>query len=436
MVATHMGENAAPAALEGVRVLHIPHLMTLMAGRLLANIGADALLLEPPGGAAVRWTPPFLHREPSPHGSLPFLFATTSHRSITLDLTHRDAAPLLRRLLATCHIVLTGGDRAEQERLAQLGLDPEAALAEHPHLVWVRVTGFGMDGPHAGWLCPDLIGVAMSGIMYLAGYLDRPPTMPPWGQGYVATGMRAAEGAMVALRVAEMTGEGQIVDVAMQEALSMAQETAMQYWDMRHELRKRQGGTSLLPGVGTYPCADGYVYTMIGIPGFGAPWPAMVQWMAEEGKAEDLTEPEWQQLLTSMDLRTVTGLLAQPEALAAIKPKFDHVEQVLLRFFAGHDKTYLYEEGQKRRLLIGPVNSAKDLFENRQLNARDWYQRVHHPERGEEVIYTGPPFRLTKTPWRITRRPPLIGEHNAEVWGGEFGLTPAQIAALAGSRTI
>jgi benzylsuccinate CoA-transferase BbsE subunit len=425
-----------PAPLDGVRVLHVPHLLTLGAGRLLANLGADVVLLEPPRGAASRSTPPFLHHDPSPEASLPFLFATTSQRSITLDLDQPDAQPLLHRLLPTCQIVLTGGSLAELNALKAAGLDPDSALAAWPQLVWVRVTGFGLDGPHAEWLCPDIVGLAMSGVMTLAGYLDRAPYTPPWGQGFLAAGMRAAEGALLALRVAEATGEGQTVEVSMQEALSMAQETAMQYWDMRREVRKRGGGITLLPGIGTYACADGYVYTMVGIPGFGAPWPVLLDWMKEEGKAEDLVDPSWLEVLTSMNMRTLTAMASQPELIAEMKPRFDHINEVLSRFFAGHDKTYLYEEGQKRRLLVGPVNSPKDLLENRQLNARDWYTSVMHPELDEAVVYPGPPFRLPKSPWRISARPPLIGEHNVDLWRDELGLSQQQLEALAGAGII
>src|SRR5579871_3939741 len=101
MAAPATDATTAPGALDGVRVLHVPHLLTLGAGRLLANLGADVILLEPPRGAQSRSTPPFLHHDPSPEASLPFLFATTSQRSITLDLGTPDGESLLRRLLPT-----------------------------------------------------------------------------------------------------------------------------------------------------------------------------------------------------------------------------------------------------------------------------------------------------------------------------------------------
>ena len=222
----------------------------------------------------------------------------------------------------------------------------------------------------------------------------------------------------------------------MQEALSLSQETAMQFWDMRHELRKRTGDTRLMPGVGTYACADGHVYMMVGVSGFGAPWPVLSAWLAEEGMADDLLEERWQTLLNNTDLRNLTALMTQPEKLAEMMQQFAHVDEVLGRFLATKGKQELYEEGQRRRLLIGPVNSAKDLVENKQLNGRSWYQEVDHPELDTSVTYPGAPYRHSVTPWRIARRPPLLGEHTVEILGGELGLDRRQLSALAGAGVI
>ena len=222
----------------------------------------------------------------------------------------------------------------------------------------------------------------------------------------------------------------------MQEALSMSQETAMQFWDMRREIRKRTGDTRLLPGVGTYECADGHVYMMVGVPGFGAPWPVLAGWMDEEGMAGDLIEEEWQTLLNQTDMRNLTALMTQPEELQKLMVRYAHVNEVLSAFLATKSKQELYEEGQRRRLLIGPVNSPKDLLENKQLNARSWYQAVEHPELGEAITYPGPPFRHAETEWAIRRRPPLLGEHTVEILQGELGLTLEQITALMGAGVI
>jgi crotonobetainyl-CoA:carnitine CoA-transferase CaiB-like acyl-CoA transferase len=111
-------------------------------------------------------------------------------------------------------------------------------------------------------------------------------------------------------------------------------------------------------------------------------------------------------------MRFLTGLMLEPASAVEKLEKLQHVNEVLTRFFAARGKAYVYEEGQKRRLLIGIVSTPKDLAENRQLTFRGYLQGVRHPELNETLQYPGPPFHLSETPWRIRRRPPLIGEHN------------------------
>ncbi len=232
----------------------------------------------------------------------------------------------------------------------------------------------------------------------------------------------------------------------MQEALSLNQETAMQTWDIRHELRRRSGeGRRLptgqllrVPGIGTYECADGYVYLMIGVPGFGAPLPVLIDWMAEESKAEDLSSPEWKGVFGRLDLRLVAQLVfgQDPELWKEWLPKFGHVDPVVQRFVRSYPKRRLYEEGQRRGLLVAPVSTPKDVVDSPQLNARDWFAEVEHQELGTAVKYPGPPYRLSATPWRVWRRPPRIGEHNREVYMEELGLTASQLEALAGAGVI
>ncbi|GAG32309.1 unnamed protein product, partial [marine sediment metagenome] len=110
-------------------------------------------------------------------------------------------------------------------------------------------------------------------------------------------------------------------------------------------------------------------------------------------------------------------------------PRLSHIDEVLARFVESYTKEHLYEEGQRRGLLVAPVNTPKDLLANPQLNYRRWFTPVEHPELETTITYPGPPYRLGETPWRIGR-PPRIGEHNQEVYCGELGLSQEQLAAL------
>jgi crotonobetainyl-CoA:carnitine CoA-transferase CaiB-like acyl-CoA transferase len=116
-------------------------------------------------------------------------------------------------------------------------------------------------------------------------------------------------------------------------------------------------------------------------------------------------------------------------------PRLSHIDEVLARFVKDYTKEHLYEEGQRRGLLVAPVNTPQDLVENPQLNYRRWFTPVEHPELATTITYAGPPYRFAETPWRI-RRPPRIGEHNQEVYCGELGLSQEQLAALTDAGII
>jgi benzylsuccinate CoA-transferase BbsE subunit len=425
-----VGDAGPSAALDDIRVLDLTGQLGQYATKLLADLGADVIKLEPPSGSPARSAPPFYHDDTDENRSIDFWYYNTNKRSVTLNLRSEDGQEILRRLLATADVLVESFPPAAAREV----LPSDEELREiNPRLVHCSITGFGTWGPHADYAASDLVGLAMSGVLTLAGYPDRAPTMHPGGQAYISAGVQAAQGILAALLQRDRIGHGQSVEVSMQEALSLSQETAMQFWDMRREIRKRTGDSRLLPGVGTYACKDGHVYMMVGVAGFGAPWPVLAQWMDEEGMAGDLLSDEWQVLLAGADLRNLTLLMTQPDKLQEMMTRFAHVNEVLSAFLATKTKQQLYEEGQRRRLLIGPVNSAKDLLENTQLNARSWYQQVEHPELGATVTYPGPPYRHSETPWRIARRPPLLGEHTAEVLGDELGLTRDELTILMGS---
>lgn len=427
----------SPAALDDIRVLDLTGVGGQYATKLLADLGADVVRLEPPAGAAARSRPPFLDDDPHPNRSLAFWYWNTSKRSLTLDLTTEDGRSLFRRLLPRFDVLVHTFTPAEAEAL---GLAGPALAALHPGLVQCSITPFGDWGPHAEYHADDLIVAAMSGLMTLAGYPDRAPTMPPGEQAAVCGGINAAQGILLALFARDFgtparpaTGQGQRVEVSQQESMSITQETAMMTWDMRGELRKRQGNTKLLPGVGTYACSDGFVYTMIGVPGFGAPPTVLVDWMAAEGMAGDLTEEPWASMIGSINLRELTALFSQPERLQAMLASFAHIDQLYAAFFRTKTKQQLYVDGQRRRLLVGPVNSAADLRQDEQLRARDWWQEVAHPELGRTLTYPGTPYHLAVTPWRIQRRPPLLGEHTLDILESELGLTRQQCTMLRGA---
>ena len=280
----------APSALDDVRVLDLAGEIGQYCTKLLADLGADVIKIEPPSGDPVRDLPPFYHDEADRQKSLYWLNLNTSKRSVTLDLEQPEGRRLFERLVATADIVV---ESFEPGYLDGLGLGYEGLARIRPDVILTSVTGFGQTGPHAHYKAPDIVGVAMAGIMWLAGDPQDPPNVPPWRQGFISASIIAAAGTLMALYHRDIHGEGQHVDVSMQEALSIAQETAMQSWDMLQSLRNRAGERGMIPvnfpGIGAYECKDGYVFGYVGTPG-GAPWSELLDWLIEEGAAEDLTE--------------------------------------------------------------------------------------------------------------------------------------------------
>ncbi len=423
-------------ALSDIRILDLAGDIGLYATKLLADLGADVIRIEHPDGDPARNVGPFFHDERSPDRSLYYWNLNTNKRSVTLDIARPEARPLLEKLIARSDVVV---ETFEPGYLDSLGLGYDVLTKIKPDIILTSVTGFGQDGPHAQYKTADIVGVAMSGMMTLAGDKADPPNAPFGYQGYVGAGIQAAAGTMMALIHRDNAGEGQQVDVSMQEALSINQETAMQTYDMTGNLRTRTGHRGALPidvpGIGVYNCSDGEVFAYLGTPG-GAPWTVMLDWMNREGKAEDLNEEPYIDVIRNLNLRYLTGLVTEPEKLPERLKILAHLYEVFSKFCASMSKWTLYEEGQKQRLMFGIVSTPEDLVNNPQLNAREWLQDVRHDDLGETVRYPGPPYRLSETPWAIRRRPPLPGEHNTDVYIDELGVPEAEVAKLREAAVI
>ncbi len=426
-----------PSALGDVRVLDIAGEIGQYCTKLLADLGADVIKVERPGGDPVRALPPFLHDDPGAQRSLYWLNLNTNKRSVTLDLDHPEGRRLFERLAATADVVV---ESFQPGFLDSLGLGYAGLCRLKPDIILTSITGFGQTGPHARYQSPDIVGVAMGGIMWLAGDPQDPPNVPPWRQGYISASIMGAAGTLTALVGRDLQGlGGQHVDVSMQEALSIAQETAMQSWDMMDALRVRNAYRGIIPidvaGIGPYECADGWVFGYVGTPG-GAPWSDLLNWMIEEGKAEDLADEPYREFCANLNLRFLTTVFQDPASLGAKIQMLGHINQVLTRFVASKGKWEMYEGAQSRRLLFGIVSTPEDIARNPQMKHRNWLTSVPHPELNETLVYPGPPYRLAETPWAVRRRPPLVGEHNSEIFSGELGVTEAEWRVLQAAGAV
>ena len=416
-------ENRASGMLSPYRVLDLAEETGILAGKILADLGADVLAVEPPGGNPVRRLGPFYEGQSHPERSLVWWAYAAGKRSITLDLATFDGRALLKQLVTSADFLM---ESFTPGYLEGLGLGHEALRQANAGLVMVSMTPFGQDGPYAGYEGPDLVGMALGGFTYLTGDPDRPPvrvTEPQFGSN---TGASGAAGAMIAHHYRVLTGEGQHVDVSGQQAVARTLSHAPSFWDFTKTNLRRQGayrpGPAGIRGRVTWPCKDGYInFSLLGGGALGAGTNALFHWMDEEGFADDfLRSLDW----TQIDFNSITQ-----ELLAKVN---DPVE----KFFKAHIKRELTEGALDRRMLLFPVNTPKDIQEQPQLVAREFFARIEHPEEGATLEYPGGFIRSSETAVGPRRRAPMLGEHNREVYVGELGLSMEEMSFLRQAGAI
>jgi benzylsuccinate CoA-transferase BbsE subunit len=408
--------GAGPGALTGLRVLEVAGPLGEYAGKLLADFGADVVLIEPPGGAARRRLGPFIDDQPGPERSLSFAYLHTSKRGITLDLDHADGQAMLARLAQTADVLLDGTGQAGL--MNRRGLGYAALAAANPRLVCTSVTPFGSDGPYADYQATDIILMAMGGLLSLGGYADGEPVRAHGDQACLAAGQFAAVGTMLAVLAAEETGAGQFVDVSAQQSVVMAHENAVQFYDLEKVIRRRNGGDQRQAAVGMYPCQDGFVYLLA--TGLGLFWKELVAWLEAEQVegAAGLRDPRWQS----------DEFARSPEGKAEFATIFG-------RLALHRTKAQLYAAAKVARLPLCPVNTPADLADSPQFAAREFFVTVDHPATGRALRMPGAPARLTASPARVQRPAPALGEHNREVLG-EIGVTADDAVHLAAAGAI
>jgi crotonobetainyl-CoA:carnitine CoA-transferase CaiB-like acyl-CoA transferase len=389
------------------RVLDLTDEGALICGEILADLGADVILVEPPGGVKARTVGPFLGDQPDANKSLDFWALNRNKRSVTLDLETPAGKQDLLALVRTADVLVAFGPAGRLERLG-LGYDTLARL--NPGLVVVSITPFGQHGPKANWAATDLTVTAASGALLITGDEDRPPVHVSIPQAYVNAGAEAAVGAMIGLCARERDGVGQHIDVSAQTAMMMTTQFAVLSEGWKDHAPTRVGGGMKLGRVRlrfVYPCKDGFVNVTFAFGAvFGPATRRLFEWIHEAGFCDEETrDKDW----IGYGLHLLTG----QEPAEGLK----RYEETIERFTLSHTKAELLEEAFRRRILLVPISNVRDMLDSEQLKAREYWRKVDHPELGRPVIYPGPFAKIGGTPIRYRHRPPLLGEHTGEVLG-------------------
>jgi crotonobetainyl-CoA:carnitine CoA-transferase CaiB-like acyl-CoA transferase len=397
--------------LESFRVLDLTDHKGFFCGKILADLGADVIKVEKPGGDPARRIGPFYKNIEDPEKSLNWFAYNLNKRSITLDIEDTDGKALFKKLAKNSDFVIESYATGYMD---EVGLGYLDLSAVNPRLIMTSITAFGQTGPYKDYKGSDIVGMAMGGLAYITGKAEESPVRLSFPQSYLLASAEAAASTMIAHYHRETTGQGQHVDVSIQASVAGKLANAIPTWELNHTLLKREG--SFMFGRGAklrmrllWRCKDGYVTFALMGGKLGAKSNEVVaRWIIDEGLAPEFFQKiDWR----SLDIANQT------------QEEQDRLEEVVGRFFAKYTKAELYRRANQEGVLLCPQSSFTDIVENGQLQARDFWVKVEHPELGETITYPGPFLKASSTPLVRKQRAPLIGEHNEEVYKGELGLS-------------
>jgi crotonobetainyl-CoA:carnitine CoA-transferase CaiB-like acyl-CoA transferase len=412
-----------------MRILDLTEGGCMLGGRLLADTGADVIKIEKPGGSdpCISRIWPYYQDSGNLKQSLFWFTYNANKRGISLDITKKEGQELLKKLVKSADVIM---ESYEPGYMKKLGLGYDDLCKIKPDIIYTAITPFGQEGPKAHYEASALTVWASGGYLNACGDPDRAPVWISMPQTFLFGGCEGAIGTLMAYYYRMNTGEGQFVDVSMQEAALSPNMNVLQMWDLNKYDFKRVGSVSFVAGTGVkqpiyFKCKDGYV--MILAIGGNEPYvsssKALVKWMEEENMAPDwLLKLDWWKDYNASKLK---------QDLA------DKVGVAIEAFTNTKTKEELYLKGAyERAMLIAPVANTKDISEDIQLKARHFWVDLPHPELGRDIPYCGPFIQLSETPIQYQRRAPMIGEHNKEIFGKELGLSDSELKSLNNKGVI
>ncbi len=369
--------------------------------KFLAGCGAEVIKVEPPGrGDPSRGQGPFQGDEPHLEKGALHHFLHGGKKSITLDVGSPFGQRALRRLAAEADILVESFPPGAADKL---GLAYDDLEKGNPRLIWTSITPFGSSGPYAGYQADSMALDALGGYIYINGDEDRPPARMAGPQAEYVTGAHAYIGTLAALEYRADTGLGQRLEVSGLECMAALHYYLTVMYTYEGEVKRRSGNRYFRGSTTIFPCKDGYLHLSLG----GQPnWELFCDFIGRPELSRDT------RFETSYD-RYVN---------------FKELEAALAPSLMQYTQDELFHALQELRILAGSAMTVEGLLHDPQYNSRGYWVDVQHPATGR-VTYPGAPFILGETPWQ-TLRPPLLGEHNQEVYCQRLGYAPEELARL------
>ncbi len=392
-----------PRALEGLNVVELPCLDTMpfmaaaMAAKSFADFGAEVVKVEPPRtGSKERALGPFRDEMPDPETGGLHLYLNTNKLGVTIDLETPRGRDLLFELLAPADIVFNPNRPEVNEKL---GIDWRTLTARFPKLIVVSITFFGAESAYRNLRGGDLVATHMSGVGYetpwhqVTDAKTQPPLKLGGRQSDYLTGYTAAAAAMCALYSRKSNGSGQHVDVGQWPSMISMVRPNIGFYS--HEARDAASFQRLLTRLKmnaqwVYPCKDGWVSFNAGTDRF---W---------RGAKNALGHPEW---MDTELFNTVLGRAAN----------IDAIEAGVVDWLSTQTRVEAFEKAQAEHVPCFPVHSPAEVAANEQYKARKFFVDVDHPA-AREVRMPGAPCKFSRTPWRVVRGAPRLGEHNSKIF--------------------
>jgi CoA:oxalate CoA-transferase len=390
--------------LAGLRILDLTR---VLAGpyctMVLADLGADVIKIEPSGaGDDSRAFGPFIHGESSY-----FLSLNRNKKSLTLNLKTTEGKSILKQLAKQVDILI---ENYRPGTMKKLGLDYATLSIENPRLIYAAISGFGQEGPSKDKPAYDFIVQGMGGIMGLNAHPNGPPTRVPIGLGDITAGLFAAVGLLSALRERELSGKGQMIDIAMLDCqVAILENPIVRFF--AGETPKAIGNIHpTISPTGGFPTKDGYIILAIGN---DQHWKVFCQVV---GRSEWISDPRF------------SSNFKRTENISKLR-------ELLEQLFSEHETSYWLSVIEKVGIPCGPVNSIEQVVRDPQVGFRNMIMSVKHPVAGD-VKMSGIPIKFCRTPGGVTLPPPALGQHSVEILKSYLKLTDETIQELKRSGVL